>query len=164
MSVPPKSPPPKSPPPKSPPPMSPREYPDRPFCGVGVVCFKDDQVLLVKRAKPPIRWEWSIPGGGQELGETTRDTALRELKEETSIDARLIGLVDVVDSVSKDENGEIRFHYTLVDFAAEWVAGEPVADDDVSDARWAPLADIETLGLWSETIRIIREAEKLRGT
>ena len=144
--------------------MSPREYPDRPFCGVGVVCFKDDHVLLVKRAKPPIRREWSIPGGGQELGETTRETALRELKEETSIDARLIGLVDVVDSVSKDENGEVRFHYTLVDFAAEWVAGEPVADDDVSDARWAPIADIETLGLWSETIRIIREAEKLRET
>lgn len=143
--------------------MSPREYPDRPFCGVGVVCFKDDHVLLVKRAKPPIRWEWSIPGGGQELGETTRETALRELKEETNIDARLIGLVDVVDSVSEDENGVIQFHYTLVDFAAEWVAGDPVADDDVSDARWAPLAEIDTLGLWSETIRIIREAETLRG-
>lgn len=143
--------------------MSPREYPDRPFCGVGVVCFKDDQVLLVKRAKPPIRWEWSIPGGGQELGETTRETALRELKEETNIDARLIGLVDVIDSVSRDEDDRIQFHYTLVDFAAEWVSGEPVADDDVSDARWAPLAEIDTLGLWSETIRVIREAERLRG-
>lgn len=142
--------------------MSPREYPDRPFCGVGVVCFKDDQVLLVKRAKPPIRWEWSIPGGGQELGETTRETALRELKEETNIDARLIGLVDVIDSVSRDEDDRIQFHYTLVDFAAEWVSGEPIADDDVSDARWAPLAEIDTLGLWSETIRVIREAERLR--
>lgn len=142
--------------------MSPREYPDRPFCGVGVVCFKDDQVLLVKRAKPPIRWEWSIPGGGQELGETTRETALRELKEETNIDARLIGLIDVVDSVSRDGDDRIQFHYTLVDFAAEWVSGEPLADDDVSDARWAPLAEIDTLGLWSETIRIIREAERLR--
>lgn len=142
--------------------MSPREYPDRPFCGVGVVCFKDDQVLLVKRAKPPIRWEWSIPGGGQELGETTRETALRELKEETNIDARLIGLVDVIDSVSRDEDDRIQFHYTLVDFAAEWVSGEPLADDDVSDARWAPLAEIDTLGLWSETIRVIREAERMR--
>ena len=56
--------------------MSSREYPDRPVCGVGVVCFKDDQVLLVKRAKPPITREWSIPGGGQELGETTRAAAL----------------------------------------------------------------------------------------
>ena len=143
--------------------MSPREYPDRPFCGVGVVCFKGDQVLLVKRAKPPIRWEWSIPGGGQELGETTRETALRELKEETNIDARLIGLVDVVDSISRDDGGRIRFHYTLADFAAEWVSGEPVADDDVSDARWAPLSEIDTLGLWSETIRIIRQAQRLRG-
>ena len=142
--------------------MSPREYPDRPFCGVGIVCFKDDQVLLVKRSKPPIKWEWSIPGGGQELGETTRFAALRELKEETNIDARLIGLIDVVDSVSNDGDGRIQFHYTLVEFAAEWVAGEPVADDDVSDVRWASLSEIDALGLWSETIRIIREAEKLR--
>lgn len=142
--------------------MSPREYPDRPFCGVGIVCFKDDHVLIVKRAKPPIKWEWSIPGGGQELGETTRETALRELKEETGIDARLIGLIDVVDSVSHDEAGQIRFHYTLVDFAAEWIAGEPVGDDDVSHAAWTPLSGIETLGLWSETIRIIRAAEKMR--
>lgn len=142
--------------------MSSREYPDRPICGVGVVCFKDDQVLIVKRAKPPITWEWSIPGGGQELGETTRDAALRELKEETAIDARLIGLIDVIDSVRRDDDDKIQFHYTLVDFAAEWVAGEPVADDDVSDAKWTPLAGIETLGLWSETIRVIRDAEKMR--
>ena len=142
--------------------MSSREYPDRPVCGVGVVCFKDDQVLLVKRAKPPITWEWSIPGGGQELGETTRDAALRELKEETGVDARLIGLIDVIDTVRKDEEGRIQFHYTLVDFAAEWLAGEPVDDDDVSDARWAPLADIDDQGLWSETIRIIRAADKMR--
>ena len=142
--------------------MSSREYPDRPVCGVGVVCFKDDQVLLVKRAKPPITREWSIPGGGQELGETTREAALRELKEETGVDARLIGLIDVIDTVRKDEEGRIQFHYTLVDFAAEWLAGEPVADDDVSDARWAPLADIDDYGLWSETIRIIRAADKMR--
>jgi len=142
--------------------MSSREYPDRPVCGVGVVCFKDDQVLLVKRAKPPITWEWSIPGGGQELGETTGEAALRELKEETGVDARLIGLIDVIDTVRKDEEGRIQFHYTLVDFAAEWLAGEPVADDDVSDARWVALEDIDDQGLWSETIRIIRAAEKMR--
>ena len=142
--------------------MSDREYPDRPICGVGVVCFKDDQVLLVKRAKPPITWEWSIPGGGQELGETTREAALRELKEETGIDARLIGLIDVIDTVREDDEGRVHFHYTLVDFAAEWVAGEPVADDDVSDARWASLSEIEDQGLWGETVRVIREAEKMR--
>ena len=142
--------------------MSSREYPSQPICGVGVVCLKDDQVLLVKRAKPPITWEWSIPGGGQELGETTREAALRELKEETGVDAELIGLIDVIDTVREDEDGRIQFHYTLVDFAAIWTAGEPVADDDVSDAEWAPLSEIEERGLWSETIRVILEAVKMR--
>ena len=142
--------------------MSSREYPSQPICGVGVVCLKDDQVLLVKRAKPPITWEWSIPGGGQELGETTREAALRELKEETGVDAELIGLIDVIDTVREDEDGRIQFHYTLVDFAAIWTAGDPVADDDVSDAEWAPLSEIEERGLWSKTIRVIREAVKMR--
>ena len=142
--------------------MSSREYPDKPVCGVGVVCLKDDQVLLVKRAKPPITWQWSIPGGGQELGETTREAALRELKEETGVDAELIGLIDVIDTVREDEEGRLQFHYTLVDFAAIWTSGEPLADDDVSDAQWVHLSDLENKGLWSETIRVIREAVMMR--
>ncbi len=142
--------------------VSSREYPDRPVCGVGVVCFKDDLVLLIKRSKPPITWEWSIPGGGQEVGETTRQAALRELSEETGIEARLLGLIDVIDTVRKDEEGNVQFHYTLVDFAAEWIAGEPVAGDDAADASWVRLSEIENRGLWSETVRVIRKAEKLR--
>ncbi|MEE2996385.1 MAG: NUDIX hydrolase [Pseudomonadota bacterium] len=142
--------------------MSSREYPSLPICGVGVVCLKGDQVLLVKRAKPPIAWQWSIPGGGQELGETTRAAALRELKEETGVDAELIGLIDVIDTVREDDDGRIQFHYTLVDFAAVWTAGEPAADDDVSDAQWVRLSELEEKGLWSETIRVIREALKIR--
>ena len=143
--------------------MSDREYPAFPICGVGIVCFKEEHVLLVKRAKPPITWEWSIPGGRQELGETTREAGLRELLEETGIEARLLGLIDVIDTVRHDDSGRVQFHYTLVDYAAEWIAGEPFAADDVSDARWVRIADIEDHGLWSETVRVIREAEKLRG-
>ncbi len=143
--------------------MSDREYPAFPICGVGIVCFKEEHVLLVKRAKPPITWEWSIPGGRQELGETTREAGLRELLEETGIEARLLGLIDVIDTVRHDDSGRVQFHYTLVDYAAEWIAGEPFAADDVSDARWVRIADIEDHGLWSETVRVIREAERLRG-
>lgn len=140
----------------------PREYPNRPFVGVGVVCFRDEQVLLVRRGKPPIRYAWSIPGGAQELDETVRETALRELKEETDIDAELIGLIDVVDSINRDDDGRVRFHYTLVDFAAEWRAGDPMAGSDVAAAQWMKLAEIESLGLWEQTVRIIRMAEKMR--
>ena len=87
---------------------------------------------------------------------------LRELKEETGVDAELIGLIDVIDTVREDEQGRIQFHYTLVDFAAIWTSGEPLANDDVSDAQWVHLLDLENKGLWSETIRVIREAVMMR--
>lgn len=140
--------------------MSGREYPTRPVCGVGVVCFKGGSVLLVWRG-PPFEG-WSIPGGGQELGETTREAALRELGEETGVKARIIGLVDVVDTVLRDDRGRVRFHYTLVDFAAEWEAGEVVAGDDASRAEWVALSEVPRRGLRAETLRVVGEAERLR--
>jgi ADP-ribose pyrophosphatase YjhB (NUDIX family) len=140
----------------------PRSYPDRPYVGVGIVVFRGDDVLLVERAKPPIRNRWSIPGGAQEIGETVHEAALRELKEETNLEADLIGLIDVVDSITLDPNSRVQFHYTLVDFAAEWRSGEAVADDDVSAVRWTPLAEVETLGLWAETVRIIQRGHSMR--
>ena len=140
----------------------PRSYPDRPYVGIGVVVFKDDQVLLVQRAKPPIRHMWSIPGGAQEIGETVREGALRELKEETALDAEIIGLIDVVDSVTCDDDGRVRFHYTLVDFAAEWIAGEAAPDTDVAAVRWVPISELDREELWHETVRIIRRAVEMR--
>lgn len=141
---------------------APREYPDRPFVGVGMVCLKGDEVLLIRRAKPPVRSVWSIPGGAQELGETVREAGLRELMEETGIDAEIIGLIDVIDSITRDDDDRIRLHYTLVDFAAVWKAGEPKADSDAADAKWAPLDSLDGLGLWSRTLEVIREAERMR--
>lgn len=140
----------------------PRDYPDRPFVGVGVACFKGDAVLLVRRGKAPVRRAWSIPGGAQEIDETVREAALRELHEETGVEAELLGLVDVVDSITRDDGGRVRYHYTLIDFAAEWRAGEPRPGDDVAAVRWAPLAELDGLGLWSETLRVIRAGFGLR--
>ncbi len=140
----------------------PRSYPDRPYVGIGIVVLRGDEVLLVQRAKPPVRHAWSIPGGAQEIGETVREAALRELKEETALDAEIIGLIDVVDGITRDEDDRVRFHYTLVDFAAEWRAGEAVAASDVAAVRWAPLETIDGEGLWHETLRIIRRAVEMR--
>ncbi len=140
----------------------PRSYPDRPYVGVGIVVFRGDEVLLVERAKPPIRNRWSIPGGAQEIGETVHEAALRELMEETGLEADIIGLIDVVDSITRDQDSRIRFHYTLVDFAAEWRSGEAAAADDVGAVRWVPLADLEAMGLWTETVRIIRRGQSMR--
>ncbi len=140
----------------------PRSYPDRPYVGVGIVVFRGDEVLLVERTKPPIRNRWSIPGGAQEIGETVHEAALRELVEETGLEADIIGLIDVVDSITRDQDSRVQFHYTLVDFAAEWRSGEAVAADDVGAVRWVPLADLEAMGLWTETVRIIRRGQSMR--
>jgi 8-oxo-dGTP diphosphatase len=127
----------------------------RPIAAVGVVCFRTGEVLLVRRGKPPREGEWSLPGGRIEAGETTRAAALRELREETGVEAVLVGLVDVVDAFFPEAR------YVLVDFAARWRANEPVAGDDAAEARFFPISAISDLGLWSETERVIRAAHAL---
>jgi len=139
-----------------------RDYPDRPFVGVGVVVFRGDEVLLVQRGKAPRMHTWSIPGGAQHVGETVAEAAARELAEETCLEVDIIGLIDVVDGINRDDDGRVRFHYTLVDFAAEWRAGEACAGDDVAVVRWVPIAEIDRYGLWEETARIIRRAHAMR--
>ena len=109
---------------------------------VGVVCLRDQEVLLIKRGTPPRLGQWSVPGGRLEWGETLQVAALRELKEETGVDAQLLGLIDVIDGVfparpSPDgKGGEITRHYVLIDYAARWTGGEPVAGDDAAEARF----------------------------
>lgn len=132
---------------------------DGPKPGVGVVVRKrtvdGDRVLLIKRAKPPRAGSWSLPGGRQELGETVRQTAAREVKEETGLDVRIAEFLDVVDAISADGSGGYAYHYTLIDFAADWVTGEPVAGSDAADTVWADPDDLARFDLWQETLRVI---------
>ena len=139
-----------------------REYPDRPFVGVGVVVWRDDRVLLVRRATPPNRGGWSLPGGVQEVGETVFETARREVMEEAGLAVDVIGLVDVVDLIRRDDEGPVRFHYTLVDVLAVSTAGGAVAGGDVDAVAWMDLGDVDRLDIWSETKRVIRRAHGLR--
>ena len=139
-----------------------RSYPERPFVGVGVVILRGEEVLLIRRGKPPRVGHWSLPGGAQELGETVNEAALREVLEETGVEIEIIGLVDVVDSIRRDGDGQVEFHYTLVDLAAEWRSGEARSGSDADGVRWVPIAEIDDLGLWSETVRIVKQARDLK--
>lgn len=135
-----------------------------PIPAVGVVCLRCGEVLLIRRGAPPMEDRWSLPGGRIEWGERAANAALRELNEETGCVAELIGLVDVVDALmSKSGAPEDPpwGHYVLVDYAARWISGEPMAGDDARDARFFAPAEIEALGLWSETLRIIAAARRL---
>lgn len=131
-----------------------------PVPAVGVVCIRGDEVLLIRRGKPPRAGEWSLPGGRIEPSERAVDAALRELHEETGVEAEIVGLIDVVDGIFP----EAGMHYVLIDYAARWLSGEPVAGDDAAEARFWPVSEIDAVIDWSETRRIIREAvEGARG-
>jgi ADP-ribose pyrophosphatase YjhB (NUDIX family) len=130
--------------------------------GVGVVVLKGDDVLLIKRGKPPRVGEWSLPGGLQELGETVREAACREVLEETNVEIALGDILDAIDVIRPAPDGRIKTHYTLVDFGAVWESGEPVGGDDAMHAEFVPLTRIEGLGMWSETVRIIKHAVAIR--
>lgn len=138
-----------------------RLYPDRPIIGVGVVVFRGDEVLLIKRGKPPVSDRWSIPGGAQEIGETVREAALREVAEETGIEIDIVGLIDVVDGITRDAGGRAKYHYTLVDFAALWRSGEARAASDAAAARWIGHDALSEVALWDETRRIVARAVEM---
>jgi len=125
-----------------------------PVPAVGVICLRGDQVLLIRRGKPPMLGSWSLPGGRIEPGERAVDAALRELAEETGVVAELTGLIDVVDGIFPDAGR----HFLLIDYAARWISGEPVAGDDALEARFVALSDVNSLVSWSETRRVIAEA------
>jgi 8-oxo-dGTP diphosphatase len=122
---------------------------DRPVPCAGVVCLREGEVLLIRRGKAPLEGEWSIPGGRMELGEGAAQTALRELKEETGVEAELLGLIDVVDHFH--DGGQM----VLIDYAARWTGGEPLAGDDAAEARFAGFDEAMRLVGWDETRRVI---------
>jgi ADP-ribose pyrophosphatase YjhB (NUDIX family) len=140
-----------------------REYPARPIVGIGVVVLKPGAVLLVRRGKPPNMGAWSLPGGAQEVGETAEDAARRELLEDTGVTVGPLTLAANVDTIRRDAAGRVQYHYTIIDFAAAWLDGEPVASTDVSEAIWAPLDGLDAYGLWTEAHRVIAIARRQLG-
>lgn len=138
-----------------------REYPDYPRVAVGVVVLSADRanVLLIKRGKPPEQGRWSLPGGGQELGETLAACAMREVLEETGVNIRIAGVITAVDSIRYDARNRVKFHYSIIDFAAVRISGTPVAGDDVTEAVWAPVANLAPYRLWDKTLEVIRRAD-----
>lgn len=126
----------------------------RPVPAVGVICFRGAEVLLIRRGQEPRLGEWSLPGGRIEPGEAVLDAALRELREETGVEADILGLVDVVDGLFP-EHGR---HYVLIDYAARWRSGQVVSGDDAAEAGFFSMDDALALVGWDETRRVILEA------
>jgi len=128
----------------------------RPIVGVGALVWREDKILLVKRGKAPAKGEWSLPGGAQELGESVEDTARREVREETSCEIGDLSILGVFDSIERDADGRVLYHFTLVDFEADWISGEPSPGEAEDDARFFAPEDIKDLTVWEPLEEVIR--------
>jgi ADP-ribose pyrophosphatase YjhB (NUDIX family) len=119
-----------------------RRYPERPIVGVLAVVLRDHRALVVRRANPPMAGRWGFPGGVLELGETVAQGAMRELFEETGVMAEAAGPLTVIDTIDRDEEGRVRYHYTLVAVIGHWRSGEGAPGDDADEVAWLSRADI----------------------
>jgi 8-oxo-dGTP diphosphatase len=124
-----------------------RQYPSLPLVGVAGVVVKDGCVLMVQRGADPGRRQWSIPGGRLHLGERVRDGVEREVLEECGVRVRAGDVLGVADLIQRDGDGRVRYHYVLVDLAAEHLSGDPCPASDAMAARWVPLGELPALDM-----------------
>lgn len=143
-----------------------RLYPDHPLAGVGAVIFKGEEVLLVRRGQEPAKGVWTLPGGLVEVGETLSTAIQREVAEETGLQVRLLGVTAVMDRIFPDDAGRIAYHYVLIDFLCDYLAGELQPGSDITAAQFVALTDLERFDLARLTLETIRCAleQKLQGT
>jgi ADP-ribose pyrophosphatase len=132
------------------------DYPGKPRVAVGAVVFKEESVLLVRRGQPPAEDLWAIPGGSVEIGETLQEAAEREILEETGIQIRALKPIYTFDVIDRDTAGKVRFHYVIVDLAADYIMGEPAAGDDALEARWVSAREINDLEVSVTTLKLLK--------
>lgn len=114
-----------------------RFKPARPRLAASLACVRPDGTVLIgRRGKPPADRLWSLPGGMVELGETAAEAAVRELMEETGVEAEVVGLVDVVDIIEHGADGTVERHVAVLAFAGRWLKGEGVAGPEALEIAW----------------------------
>ncbi len=129
---------------------------DRPYISTDCIVFDElDRVLLIRRKNDPFRGQYAFPGGFIEVGETAEDSARRELKEETGIEAGNLRLLGVYSDPRRDPR-----HHTITIAYLVLVRGQnPVAGDDAAWAEFVAHAEKEKLAFDHNII--LRDALKL---
>ena len=130
----------------------------RPQLAVSASIFRDDQILLVRRAREPAKGVYTLPGGRVEFGETLVEAITREVREETSLTIDVVGLSGWRE-VLPDAASCVSGHFVILSFASRWVSGDVVLNDELDDARWLALDAIGPLRTTDGLADIIRAAQ-----
>jgi 8-oxo-dGTP diphosphatase len=141
-----------------------RSHPDRPYLAVSAAIFRDDKVLIVRRARAPADGVYTLPGGVVEIGESLREALVREVHEETMLTIELVALAGEREVIVRDDAGNVERHFVILAFAARWTSGEVVLNEELAEARWMRPADIEGLQTTEGLADILAAAKaRLRG-
>ncbi len=135
-----------------------REYPARPIVGVGGVTICDGRVLLMRRAYAPLQGEWSIPGGGLDVGETIAEGVRREVEEETGIHVRVLDQIETFERIVRNDSGRVQYHYVILDYFCEAIGGELRAGSDATDVAWVEEGELPKYALREAATRVVAKA------
>jgi ADP-ribose pyrophosphatase YjhB (NUDIX family) len=135
-----------------------RRYPKHPLPGVGALIIRRNSILLVQRARNPLKGYWSLPGGLIEPGETIEAALKREVLEETGLIVRPKKMFEIFERIMLDVEGRAEYHYILHDYLCTVVGGDLKAGDDAGHVAWVPRDRLKALQLTEGTLKVIERA------
>ncbi len=139
-----------------------RRYPKHPLIGVGALIFDRGRILLAQRGKEPLKGWWSLPGGLLELGESLDDAVRREVREETGLEVRPAGVLEIFERIMRDAAGAPEYHYVLIDYVCRITGGALQAGSDVCAVRWTAHAELASLRITDGTLDVIEKGFRER--
>jgi len=140
-----------------------RSYPQRPYLAVSAAIVRDGRILVVRRARSPAQGLYTLPGGVVELGETLKEAVAREVREETGMTIEPVALAGFRETVVRDAQDRVERHFVILSFAARWQAGEPVLNEELSEAHWLKPSELAGLATTPGLAEIVAAAfERLR--
>jgi ADP-ribose pyrophosphatase YjhB (NUDIX family) len=131
-----------------------------PRLAVSAAIFREGKILLVRRARAPARGVYTLPGGRVEFGETLIEALTREIAEETQLTIEIGGLAGWREALPAQAGGG---HFVILPFAARWISGEPVLNDELDDAQWRVPGTLSDLRLTQGLEEIITAAARMVG-
>ena len=138
-----------------------RTYPQRPFLAVSAAIVRDGKVLVVRRARNPALNLYTLPGGAVETGETMTEAVIREVREETALEIVPVALAGNREAIVRDGQGHVERHFVILCFAARWLSGEPLLNEELDDARWLAPAELSGLRTTEGLAEIVAAAVEI---
>jgi len=139
-----------------------RRYPEHPLLGIGALIFEGGCILMAQRGKAPLMGQWSLPGGLVETGESLENAVRREVLEETGLEVKPLGVLEIFERIMRNAGGAVEYHYVLLDYICRVTGGTLCAGDDASRVQWVERRALKDLHITEGTLAVIEKGFRNR--